>query len=406
VTSGDGQLASGGRDPTIGGGHHRPTHGRPGGIRQFDDRPLLVFWETTKACDLACVHCRASAQGDPGPDEVTTDEGRALIDELAAIGRPRPILILTGGDCMKRPDITELVAYAGRRSVPVALSPSVTPQLTDRALDALHSHGVKTASLSLDGATSGTHDGIRGIAGHFDSTLEAIARLQSHGLTVQINTTVMARNLTELADIAVLMHEMGVDTWEVFFLITTGRGTEITGSTPQENEDVCNFLVDASRYGFTVRTVEAPFFRRVVAERRSEGHDGSGPTPTGDLYDHLRDRLVDRLGAPTAPVRAPSAATRDGKGIIFIAANGDVYPSGFMPLRLGNVRNQSLVEIYRDHPVLRKIRDATFVGACGACEHAQLCGGSRARSFASSGDPLGSDPGCILVADRAVAASM
>jgi radical SAM protein len=406
VTLGDGQLARGVRDPTEVDGHDRPTHGRPGGVRQFDDRPLLVFWETTKACDLACVHCRASAQREPGPDEITTAEGRALIDELAAIGRPRPILILTGGDCMKRPDITELVAHAGRRSVPVALSPSVTPQLTDRALDALHSHGVKTASLSLDGATSWTHDGIRGIAGHFESTLQAIARLQRHGYTVQINTTVMAQNLTELADIAVLMHEMGVDTWEVFFLITTGRGTEIAGSTPQENEDVCNFLVDASRYGFTVRTVEAPFFRRVVAERRRDAHDGSGPTLTGDLYIHLRDRLVDRLGASTAPVRAPSAATRDGKGIVFIAANGDVYPSGFMPLRLGNVRNQSLVEIYRDHPVLRQIREATFCGVCGACEHAQLCGGSRARSFASSGDPLGSDPGCIRVADRTVAVSM
>ena len=372
--------------------------GRPDARHQFDDRPLLVFWETTEACDLACFHCRACAQPGPGPDELSTAEGRALIDELAAIGRPRPILILTGGDCLKRPDIVEIAAHAAQHSVPVALSPSVTPHLTAPTLQTLRSHGVKTVSLSLDGATVATHDDVRGVVGHFDATLQAISKLQRHGFTVQINTTVMALNLEELADIAVLMHEMDVDVWEVFFLIATGRGTGVVASTPQENEDVCNFLVDASRYGFTVRTVEAPFFRRVTAERRAIE---TNPTAsTGNLYARLKERLIGQLGAPTAPVRAPSVATRDGKGIIFVAANGDVYPSGFMPLRLGNVRTQSLVDIYRDHSVLRQIRDAAFSGVCGTCEHSQLCGGSRARSYASSGDPLGADPGCLWVASQ------
>jgi radical SAM protein with 4Fe4S-binding SPASM domain len=174
-------------------------------------------------------------------------------------------------------------------------------------------------------------------------------------------------------------------------------------TTPKENEEVCNFLVDASRYGFTIRTVEAPFFRRVTAEGHRGAMDGSGAAPIGALHSRLRDRLIRQLGLPTAPVRAPSAATRDGKGIIFIAANGDVYPSGFMPLRLGSIRNQRLVDIYRDHSVLQQIRAAAFSGACGDCDYAQLCGGSRARSFASSGDPLGSDPGCIRVADSVVA---
>ena len=365
--------------------------------RQFDDRPLLVFWEMTKACDLACFHCRACAQPDPGPDELTSAEGRALIDEMSAIGRPRPILILTGGDCLKRPDVIELVAYAKERSVPVALAPSVTPQLTDSNLEALRANGVKTVSLSLDGASASTHDSVRGIAGHFDDTLKAIATLQGHGFTVQINTTVMAPNLEQLADIAALMHDTGIDIWEVFFLITTGRGTDVIASTPQQNEDICHFLVDASRHGFTVRTVEAPFFRRVTAQRRAAVAVDSFPA-TGELYERLHARLVSLLGEPSAPVRAPSAATRIGKGIIFVAANGDVYPSGFLPMRLGNVRDQSLVEIYRDNPVLRAIRDASFSGVCGSCTYAQLCGGSRARAYATSGDPLGSDPGCVLVA--------
>ena len=387
------------------GSRDEPGDSQSGGHGQFDDRPLLVFWETTKACDLACLHCRASAQPEPGLDEISTAEGCELIDELAAIGRPRPILILTGGDCLKRPDIFELVAYARLRSVPVAISPSVSPQFTTKSLEKLRSLGVKTVSLSLDGAAAATHDTVRGIAGHFDDTLRAVARLQRHGYTVQINTTVMAVNLMELADVAVLMHKLGVDVWEVFFLITVGRGTGVVATVPQENEEVCNFLADASRYGFTIRTVEAPFFRRVTAGGHRGAMDGFSSAPIGALHSRLRDRLIRQLGLPTAPVRAPSAATRDGKGIIFIAANGDVYPSGFMPLRLGSIRNQKLVDIYRDHSVLKQIRAAAFSGACGDCDYAQLCGGSRARSFASSGDPLGSDPGGILVADSGVASS-
>jgi radical SAM protein len=381
-----------GADPRSDLGHSRVT-----ARRHFDDRPLLVFWEMTKACDLSCFHCRASAQPEPDSDELSDVEGRNLIDELATMGRPRPILILTGGDCLKRPDIIELVTYATERGVPVAVAPSVTAQLTDSTLHALRQHGVKTVSLSLDGASAKTHDDVRGVPGHFNDTMNAVATLKRCGFTVQINTTVMAPNLEELADIAVLMQELGVDIWEVFFLIATGRGTEVIASSSQENEDICNFLVDASRYGFTVRTVEAPFFRRIAAQRRAPVDGQSDTESTGSLYIRLRDRLVSQLGQPSRPARTTTAATRDGKGVIFIAANGDVYPSGFLPLRLGNVRTQSLADIYRLNPLLRLIRDAAFDGACGSCEHAQLCGGSRARAYATSGDPLGSDPGCLLV---------
>ncbi|HVC24969.1 MAG TPA: TIGR04053 family radical SAM/SPASM domain-containing protein [Acidimicrobiales bacterium] len=366
--------------------------------RRFDDRPLLVFWETTKACRLACVHCRASAQRTPGPDELSTADGRALVDELASVGSPRPILVLTGGDCLERADIVDIAAYATARSVPVAVAPSVTPRLGDRALRALRSCGVRTASLSLDGATAGTHERVRGIAGHFGSTLEAISALRRHGFTVQVNTTVMASNLEELADIAALVVDCGVDIWEVFFLVATGRGIDTASSTPRENEDVCHFLVDASRYGFTVRTVEAPFFRRIAAERRAGEGRGAPARNAGELYGRLSGRLVERLGGPRTPMRAPSAATRDGKGVIFVAANGDVHPSGFLPLRLGNVRERGLLEIYRTDSLLRRIRDARFTGECGACEHAELCGGSRSRAYAVFGDPLASDPACARVA--------
>jgi len=369
---------------------HRSARG------QFNERPLLVFWEMTKACQLSCFHCRANAQLVGAPDELTTREGRKLIDSLAAIGSPRPILILTGGDCLMRDDIVELAAYAQSVRVPVAIAPSVTPRLTDSVLQSLRDAGVKSASLSLDGATPSTHDAVRGIDGHFNATLAAITRLREHGFTTQINTTVMPTNVYELADVAKLLHDLQVNVWEVFFLITTGRGSDVTATSALENEGVCNFLVDASRYGFTVRTVEAPFFRRVARER-ADKIDSASDVVADPTYSFLRTRLLELLGPSSAPVRAPSAATRDGKGIIFVAANGDIYPSGFLPITLGNVRERSLIDVYKDNELLRSIRSAHFEGACGCCEHSDMCGGSRSRAFATFGNPLASDSACIRV---------
>ncbi|MHB8379869.1 MAG: TIGR04053 family radical SAM/SPASM domain-containing protein [Acidimicrobiales bacterium] len=364
--------------------------------RLFDHRPLLVFWEMTKACQLACRHCRADAQLTGGLDELTTREGVELIDSIAARGRPRPILILTGGDCLMRDDIVELATYAHLMNVPVAIAPSVANKLTPSTLAALRRAGVKSASLSLDGANGATHDALRGVPGHFDATLRAIAELKRQGFTTQINTTVMASNVRELADVAYLLHELKVNVWEVFFLITTGRGVEIEATSAEVNEEVCHFLVNASRYGFSVRTVEAPFFRRVARERREPG-SGGDPHALGETYEFLRSRLLTLLGPSSAPIRAPSAATRDGKGIIFVGANGDIYPSGFLPIALGNVRTSNLIDVYRDHGVLRSIRRADFVGPCRSCDDADLCGGSRSRAYATYENPLASDPGCVLV---------
>ena len=372
---------------------HAGDHRREVLQRRFNDRPLLVFWEMTKACDLACFHCRADAQHEPSPCELSSDEGRRMIDELAQLASPRPILILTGGDCLKRPDLLELIDYAKSVSVPVALAPSVTPLLTPERMRELREHGIKTVSISLDGSDAATHDAVRGVPGHFDATMTTLAQLKDAGFTVQINTTVMARNVEQLADIAQLLHQHHLDIWEVFFLISTGRGTDVNASTPQQNEDICHFLVDASQYGFTVRSVEGPFLRRVNQQR----HEGVAGPATSDLYLRLHERLHELLGEPTHDVCAPSAATRDGNGIVFVGATGDVYPSGFLPLPLGNLREGSLVDIYRDTALMQSIREARFHGVCGGCSFKQLCGGSRSRAYAASGDPLGSDPACLLV---------
>ena len=370
-------------------GAHPGVKARP---VDFAQRPMLVFWEVTRSCLLACKHCRASATAEAFPGQLSHEEGLAFIDSVAGFGRPYPILVLTGGDCLLRPDIFDLVEHAVELGVPVCLSPSVTPMLTPEAIERMATSGVKAVSLSLDGACAATHDGVRGIPGHFDDTIPMLRALVDAGLQVQVNTTVMRSNVEEMADIAAIVAECGVQMWEVFFLVHVGRGEATGAITPEEHEDVCHFLFDASQHGFVVRTVEAPFFRRVVATRR-EG----GPTPQTDLYRRLSARLDERLGAAVRRPSAHTAATRDGKGIVFVAHDGTVYPAGFLPLDLGSVRDTPLAEIYRDHPTLRAIRSAEFSGKCGACEYADLCGGSRARAFAASGDPLGEDPACPYV---------
>ena len=355
----------------------------------YAQRPMLVFWETTRACALACKHCRASATMAALPGELTTKQGKDLIDQVAGFGRPYPILVLTGGDCLMRPDLFELVDYATGLGLPTALSPSVTPSLTPQMIERIVASGVKAVSISLDGAVAATHEGVRGIPGHFDDTMAAIRALATAGLTVQVNTTVMRANVDELADVAALIKNAGAAIWEVFFLVQVGRGVATEAVSPAEHEDICHFLFDASQHGFIVRTVEAPFFRRIVARRRA-----GDPAPTSAPYNALSARLEALMGPPAGLPRAQTASTRDGKGIVFVAYDGEVYPAGFLPLGLGNVCTTPLAEIYRDNPLLKQIRATEFTGRCGSCEYADLCGGSRARAFASSGDPLGEDPAC------------
>ncbi len=358
----------------------------------FSQRPMLVFWETTRACLLACRHCRASATRQAPPGELSTAEGYTLIEQVAGFGRPYPILVLTGGDCLLRPDLFDLVDRAVSLRVPVCLSPSVTPLLDADMISRIASSGVRAVSVSLDGCRAKTHDGVRGIAGHFDQTVAAIARLTAAGITVQVNTTVMDGNVEDLPGIAALMAQVGAHIWEVFFLVQVGRGAAAGPVSPAAHEDVCHFLYDASAYGFIVRTVEAPFFRRVVRARRAGGR-----APGSALYQSLSARLTDLLGPGTDRPSAHTAPTRDGKGIVFVSHDGQVYPAGFLPLGLGSIRARPLHEIYRDHPLLRSIRAARFTGRCGRCEYADLCGGSRARAYAAAGDPLGEDPACPYV---------
>jgi AdoMet-dependent heme synthase len=358
----------------------------------LDERPILVFWESTKACLLACRHCRAEAQREPAPGELSHAQALGFLDQLTDFGRPAPVLVITGGDALMRPDLPALVAHARSLGVPVALAPSATPLLSDERLEELRGLGVKVVSISLDGACAATHEGVRQVPGHFQETLAALRRLRRHGFVVQVNTVVMQENVAELPRILRLLHDGGASIWEVFFLIRVGRGAGMTELDPDLVEDVCHFLYDASRHGLIVRTVEGPMFRRVVTWRE-EGRDA----PSSALYRRLAGALADEFGPPSGPSKAQTKGTRDGRGIIFVSSGGDVTPAGFLPVVLGNVKVDRLARVYREHPLLLDIRGARFRGKCGQCEYRHLCGGSRARAFAATGDALAADPACAYV---------
>ncbi|MBI4257564.1 MAG: TIGR04053 family radical SAM/SPASM domain-containing protein [Thaumarchaeota archaeon] len=365
--------------------------------RSLDERPILVFWETTKACLLSCFHCRASALSHPLPGELSTQEGKALLRQIAEFGSPLPTVIFTGGDLIMRSDIFDLLQYASTLGLPIAVSPSVTPLLTVDTLRRFNDLKVKAVSISLDGAFASTHDRIRQVSGTFDATIQVIKEAVKLGLHLQVNTTVMRRNMEQLADIFHMVRNLGVRSWEVFFLIKTGRALENEDLRSVEYEDVCQFLYDASRYSVTVRAIEAPFIRRIGLQRTRNASSWRG-----SLYEDLTARLVELEGPPTAPSTFRPYGTLDGDGVIFVAFDGTIFPGGFVPYALGNIRESPLADVYRKHNLLIKIRRREFNGRCGFCDFRFCCGGSRARAYAYSVDPLGSDPACIYVppADR------
>jgi AdoMet-dependent heme synthase len=344
----------------------------------FAQRPFIVIWETTRACALACVHCRAEAIPRRDPDELTTEEGKRLIDRVAAFGSPQPILVLTGGDPLRRPDIAALVAHGTRIGVPVSLTPSGTAAVTQERLATLKDAGLARLAVSLDGATAENHDAFRGMRGSHRHTMRIIERAQALGLPLQINTTVCKRTVDDLPALARQMSEFGVVLWALFFLIPVGRAQADQGLEADQIETVLHWAAELSRrVPFGIKTTEAPHYHRVLAERSSTAHAPSRPAHR-----------------PDAVGRAGRAVT-DGNGFVFIDHVGNICPSGFLPMPRGNVRRDDLVTVYREDPLFLALRDpARLGGRCGRCEYREQCGGSRARVWALSGDPLAEDPGC------------
>lgn len=349
----------------------------------FSERPFIAIWEVTQACDLACVHCRASAQPDRHPMELSTEEGKALIDQIADMRVP--VFVLTGGDPIKRPDLFDLIRYARSREVRVSLTPSATPLLTRDIVVRLKEVGLARLAVSMDGASAETHDAFRGMSGSFARTLDAVRWANEIGLPVQINTTFSRRNIAEIDDIVALIERLKITLWSVFFLVPTGRGKLNDLLNAEEFEHVFAKIYRLSKTAsFDIKTTEAQHYRRYLLQQRvAERKAGQqGPTP---------EKVADAIG------RAPRGLN-DGKGFVFISHIGEVFPSGFLPLSAGNVRRQPLSTIYRDSPLFLTLRDTSKLeGKCRACEFKEICGGSRSRSYALTGNPLGEEPCCSYV---------
>jgi radical SAM protein len=346
-------------------------------MKNFDEAPFLVIWELTQACDLACVHCRACAIESRNPFELTTEEGFRLLEEVRSFGDP--LMVFTGGDPLKRPDLFRLLEKSVQLGLRTTVTPSATPLLTEEAVERFQQCGVARMAISLDGPDAASHDGFRRVEGSFDRTMQALQHAQKIGLPTQINTTVTRHNMHRLAEIAAIVEKFGAKLWSVFFLVATGRASASQDLTAEEYEGVFEFLYETSKASpFDIKTTEAQHYRRYVAQRRkAEGEHGAK-----------------RPAAPEIIQR--QAGINDGKGFVFVSHIGDIYPSGFLPIAAGNVRRDSLKTVYRESPLFRTLRDADNLGGkCGDCEYRNLCGGSRSRAYALTGDFLAEEPRCV-----------
>ncbi|MGA2796572.1 MAG: TIGR04053 family radical SAM/SPASM domain-containing protein [Thermoguttaceae bacterium] len=348
----------------------------------FGRSPLMFYYEVTLACDLVCKHCRASAQELADPGELSTDEAKALIEQAAGFPR-QPMMVLTGGDPLKRKDLFELIRHAVAQGIQVALTPSATPLATREAFQRARDAGVRRLGISLDGADAQTHDALRGWEGSFARTLEMLQNARELNLAVQINTTITRRNVHQVDAIAELLAGQAIAMWSVFFLIPVGRGVEEERISAAEYELVFERLWHhAQHQPYAVKTTEAPHYRRYVLEHG--GDPLAGPHGTDD-------------GAARRGHRAP-LGVGDGKGVMFISHKGEIFPAGFLPLCCGRFPKDSVVEVYQNHPTFLALRDPDrFKGRCGACEYRRVCGGSRARAYAVTGDFLEAEPDCVYV---------
>ena len=342
----------------------------------FNLTPFIVFWEVTRACAFACRHCRAKAQPRRHPQELGTEEGFRLIDQVA--DTKAPLLVFTGGDPMMRPDILKLISYAAGRVRRVSLAPTATNLVTPQAVEAAWQAGVSRFSVSLDGATADVQDSFRGMPGSFKRTMEILEVITGRGYSVQVNTTVSRYNVDMMEEMASMVGRLHPAMWDLFFLVPTGRGTRDDMINPQQHEEVFRWLYHYSRTApFDIKTTAGQHYRRVAIQESGGGGVVAPGFTSGDGIGRAR-------------------GVNDGNGCCFVSHTGEVYPSGFLPLVAGNVRQTPLSQLYRDTNLFQELRDTTRLkGKCGRCEYNIVCGGSRSRAYAVTGDYLQAEPYCI-----------
>ncbi|MBN1452374.1 MAG: TIGR04053 family radical SAM/SPASM domain-containing protein [Anaerolineales bacterium] len=349
----------------------------------FNQAPFTIAWEVTRACAYACVHCRADAQHQRDPRELSTEEAFTLIDRLADFGN-NPILIFTGGDPMMRRDLTDLIAYAAQKGLRCSLTPTATALPTRERLEKVRDAGVRRVALSLDAPRAEVHDEFRKVPGSWQRTMDILHRAQDVGLSVQVNTTVAKHNVDILHEMVPFIQEVGAVQWSVFFLVPTGRAMIAQMISAEQHEQVFNWLYDLSQNApFDIKGTAAPMYRRVAIERK-KAEAGDGPV----TFQGAGFQYADGLNRPTKGVN-------DGNGFLFISHIGEIQPSGFLPLTAGLVRENDVVDVYRNHPLFKELRDySRLKGKCGICDYRDVCGGQRGRAYGITGDYMETDPAC------------
>lgn len=357
----------------------------------YDRTPFVLIWETTQACDLTCRHCRAAAQPDHHPGELSTAEGEDLLRQAAELGTP--IFVLSGGDPLKRQDLFHLIRYGADLKMRMATIPAATPLLTEDVVRRLKDSGLDQMAQSVDFPRAELHDNFRGVPGAFAKSMQALEWAHKHHIPAQINTTLCGRSAPYLEEMIELIQGLGIVFWEVFFLVPMGRGVDLGGLTAAQCEEIFAVLYRVQKSSrFLVKVTEAPHYRRYVAQcEMAEKHESRRPHgPVQDLPDQLM-----RTEGPGHSIGLAARGVNSGNGFAFISHTGDVYPSGFLPVNAGNLRERSLASMYQDSEPFKQLRRPwEFKGVCGICEFNTICGGSRSRAYALTGDYLASDPWC------------
>ncbi|WP_099157190.1 TIGR04053 family radical SAM/SPASM domain-containing protein [Virgibacillus ndiopensis] len=361
--------------------------------QDYNENPFIVIWELTRACALKCLHCRAEAQYHRDPRELTFTEGKKLIDDIYEMNNP--MLVFTGGDPLERPDVFDIAEYAIKKGVRVSMTPSATPNVTKEAMQKAKDVGLARWAFSIDGHCAEIHDHFRGTSGSFDLTMKAINYLHELEMPLQINTVISKYNVDYLDELAEMVENLNCVLWSVFFLVPTGRGKESDMISPVEHERVLRWLYDLSkRVPFDIKTTAAQHYRRVVIQNKMREHKSISDK------DHIfyEDALMNgKTGQIDGLGRAPKGVN-DGNGFVFISHIGDVFPSGLLPIKAGNVRQTDLATIYRESEVFQNLRDPDkYKGKCGVCEFRFVCGGSRSRAYNVTGDYMESEPYCVYI---------
>ena len=366
----------------------------------MNDTLRLVFWELTARCNLACRHCRAEAQDHAAPGELDTAEILRVARDIRAAGDP--ILILTGGEPLERPDLFDIATACAGIFTRVALATNGTMVDDDMARKMVGA-GIRRVSVSIDGATPATHDAFRGQPGSFDAALRGVDALRRVGMSVQINATVARHNAAELPSILKLAQERGADAFHVFALVPVGCGAEIAADerlSPEAMDAILRWLCGRAldlRGRMHVKATCAPQYYRIMQEvtahhRSTSGVEGERPR---EPHHHVKDSLNPSSGGAHQGMEAMTRGCLAGTAVCFLSRTGDVQPCGYLPLAVGNVRRQPFAEIWRDAPAFRSLRaPSALKGACHACGYRTLCAGCRARAYAATGDFLAADPDC------------